>query len=86
MRHPISTPPHLERANLAKLPIVQRLWEDPGVKELEQVPFGARLRLEVPEDPAAGMLLEDFELSLDVASHVVLERVAPGLDEVHVLA
>ena len=65
---------------------MERLWENAGVEQAEEVPLRARLGLEVPEDPAAGVLLKDLELGLDVAAHVVLELVAPGFDEVDVLA
>lgn len=55
---------------------------DSVVDESEEVPLGTRFGLEVPEDPAVGVLLERVDLSLDVVSCGVLEILVPLIDEV----
>ena len=77
-------PPGLKRANLVEFAVREGLRKDAGVEEPEQIPLRARLGLEVPKHPAAGILLVDFELSFDEASGVVFERLIPRLDEVDV--
>ena len=44
--------------------------EDAGIKKAEQIPLGGSLGLEVPEDPALSLLLEDADLSLDVVRRI----------------
>lgn len=45
---------------------------DSVIDESEEVPFGTCFSLEVPENPAVGMLLESINLSLNVISRCIL--------------
>ncbi len=60
--------------------------EDADVQQAEHIPFRTSLGLEVPKDPTLTVQLKDIQLSLDVLSHVVLELLAPRLDEIDVFA
>lgn len=51
-------------ANLAELPVRQRLREDAGVDQAERVPLGRTFGLEVPEDPVVGMLAKHSKRSV----------------------
>lgn len=63
------------------LPSLQ-LGEDAGVNEAEEVPLGGGLGLEVPPEPALGLLLEDVELGVDVFDGVGLVLRGPLVDVV----
>lgn len=65
---------------------VQRLREDLVVQQPEEIPFGARFGLEVPEYPAIGLLFENADLSSNVELRIRLELLIPGFDEVSVIA
>lgn len=71
-------------ADLAELAVRQRLREDAVIDQTECVPLGARLGLEIPEDPALGVALEGLQLRLDVSSGVILESLRPLVDVVNV--
>ena len=63
-----------------------KLWKDTGVNKSKKVPFGASLRLEVPENPTVGHLLIHLDLSLDVLSCIIFQSLIPGIDEVDGIA
>lgn len=68
-------------AVLCKVAVVQGLWEDASIEQLEQVPLACTaLGLEVPKDPALGAHLESVELDLDVPADSVLPVLRPRVD------
>jgi len=59
----------------------ERLGENTIVDEVKGAPLLSPRSLEVPEDPAIGVLLKDFHLCLDVATGVLLVGRVPLVDE-----
>lgn len=60
------------------------LWEDTGIDETEGIPLGRCFGLEIPEDPALTVGFEGLHLGFDEAARVLLQVLAPCLDEVDV--
>ncbi len=67
-----------------ELAIGERLREDAGVQEAEQIPLGAGLGLKIPEDPAPRVRLVGLQLRFNVTSRIIFELLTPRLDEVDV--
>lgn len=67
-----------------ELAIGERLRENAGVQKAEEVPLGAGLGLEIPENPAPRVRLVCLQLRFDVSSRIVFELLTPRFDEVDV--
>lgn len=74
----------LIRANLAKLPIRNRIRKHTRVQQAEKIPLCTCLGLKIPENASLGVLLVDLQLRLDEAPRIVFEDLAPGVDEVYI--
>ena len=54
------------------------------VDKSEEIPFGSGFGLEVPEDPAGGLIAVNINLRLDVVGGGLLELGRPLVDEVDI--
>lgn len=63
-----------------------RTRPDTAIDKAEQIPLGGSLSLEVPEDPALDLGLEDVKLRADVIRVGAPLVVAPPFDEVDIRA
>ena len=57
---------------------------DAIINEPEKIPLGSGLGLEVPEDPALDLTLEDIELGTDIVGVRALLILVPLIDKVHI--
>jgi hypothetical protein len=76
----------LKRASAPKPPLPQRLRKHPDIQQAKQIPFGTGLGLKVPKDPPLTIPLVHIQLRLNILTHIILEGLRPGLDEVDRLA
>lgn len=63
-----------------KLPIRNRIWENPIIQQREEVPLMRSLGLKIPPGPALHIGLKRVHLGFDEAPRIVPHRLVPGAD------